>query len=98
MLKHLAVALLLAAVCGLAGGAYPERPIRLLVPSSAGSGPDTVARILATRLSIIFGQQIVADNRAGANGVLASETVARAAPDGYTLLMTSGGHTSYPHI
>ena len=98
MLKHLAVALLLAAVCGLAGGAYPERPIRLLVPSSAGSGPDTVARILATRLSIIFGQQIVADNRAGANGVLASETVARAAPDGYTLLMTSGGHTSNPHI
>jgi len=98
LLKHLAVALLLAAVSGLAGGAYPERPIRLLVPSSAGSGPDTVARILATRLGIIFGQQIVADNRAGANGVLASETVARAAPDGYTLLMTSGGHTSNPHI
>ncbi|MCE9642437.1 MAG: tripartite tricarboxylate transporter substrate binding protein [Betaproteobacteria bacterium] len=98
MVKRLAVAFVLAAAAGLAGGAYPERPIRLLVPSSPGSGPDTVARILATRLSATFGQQVVADNRAGANGVLASETVARATPDGYTLLMTSGGHTSNPHI
>ena len=98
MVKRLAVAFVLAAAAGLAGGAYPERPIRLLVPSSPGSGPDTVARILATRLSVTFGQQVVADNRAGANGVLASETVARATPDGYTLLMTSGGHTSNPHI
>lgn len=98
MVKRLAVAFILAAATGLAGGAYPERPIRLLVPSSPGSGPDTVARILATRLSATFGQQVVADNRAGANGVLASETVARATPDGYTLLMTSGGHTSNPHI
>ncbi len=98
MVKRLVVAFVLAAAAGLAGGAYPERPIRLLVPSSPGSGPDTVARILATRLSATFGQQVVADNRAGANGVLASETVARATPDGYTLLMTSGGHTSNPHI
>jgi tripartite-type tricarboxylate transporter receptor subunit TctC len=96
--ERLGVSLILAAVSGLVGAAYPERPIRLMVPSSAGSGPDAVARILATRLSIILGQQIVADNRAGANGVLASEIVARASPDGYTLLMTSGGHTSNPHI
>ena len=98
MVKRLAVAFVLAAAAGLAGGAYPERPIRLLVPSSPGSGPDTVARILATRLSATFGQQVVADNRAGATGVLASETVARATPDGYTVLLTSGGHTSNPHI
>ena len=98
MVKRLAVAFVLAAAAGLAGGAYPERPIRLLVPSSPGSGPDTVARILATRLSATFGQQVVADNRAGANGVLACVRVARATPDGYTLLMTSGGHTSNPHI
>ena len=98
MVKRLAVAFVLAAAAGLAGGVYPERPIRLLVPSSPGSGPDTVARILATRLSVTFGQQVVADNRAGANGVLACETGARATPDGYTLLMTSGGHTSNPHI
>lgn len=98
MITRLAVALILAAAAGYASGAYPERPIRLLVPSSPGSGPDVVARILAARLTAILGQQVVADNRAGANGVLASETVARATPDGYTLLMTSGGHTSNPHI
>ena len=98
MVKRLVVAFVLAAAAGLAGGAYPERPIRLLVPSSPGSGPDTVARILATRLSATFGQQVVADHRAGANGGRASESGARATPDGYTLLMTSGGHTSNPHI
>jgi tripartite-type tricarboxylate transporter receptor subunit TctC len=97
----------LALICGLiaawiltsvANAEYPERPIRLMVPSSAGSGPDAVARLLAARMGEKFGQQIVADNRAGANGVLASEIVARATPDGYTLLMTSGGHTINPHI
>ena len=81
-----------------AHAAYPERPIRLIVPSTAGSGPDAVARIVATRLGTMLGQQIVCDNRAGANGVLASELVARATPDGYTLLMTSGGHTINPHM
>ena len=96
--QRLAASLILAAVPGLVNGAYPERPVRLLVPSSAGSGPDVIARLLATRLTAIFGQQVVADNRAGANGVLASEMVARATPDGYTLLMTSSGHTSNPHI
>src|SRR4051812_2215525 len=93
-----AALLVLAITAFTAHGAYPDRPIRLMVPSSAGSGPDAVARLLATRLTSMLGQQIVADNRAGANGVLASEIVARATPDGYTLLMTSGGHTSNPHI
>ena len=97
LIKHLGIALLLAAVSGLAGGAYPERPIRLLVPSSAGSGPDTVARILATRLSIIFGQQIVADNRAARTGCLPARP-SRARRRMVSLLMTSGGHTSNPHI
>ena len=95
---RLAVAVLVAAVSGHVSGAYPERPVRLIVPSTPGSGPDAIARILATRLGAILGQQIVSDNRAGANGVLASEIVARAAPDGYTLLMTSSGHTANPHI
>jgi tripartite-type tricarboxylate transporter receptor subunit TctC len=98
VIKRLAIGTIFAALSGFVSGAYPERPIRLIVPSTAGSGPDAVARILATRLSVILGQQIVADNRAGANGVLASEIVARAAPDGYTVLMTSGGHTINPHI
>jgi tripartite-type tricarboxylate transporter receptor subunit TctC len=78
--------------------AYPERPIRLIVPSSAGSGPDLVGRIYANRLGIVLGQQIVVDNRAGANSIIGTETVARAAPDGYTLLITSGSHTTNPHV
>lgn len=97
-MKYFAIGLLLAAFAGTAAGAYPERPIRLIIPSTPGSGPDAVGRILATRLGVMLGQQVVADNRAGANGVLASELVARAAPDGHTLLMTSGGHTINPHI
>jgi tripartite-type tricarboxylate transporter receptor subunit TctC len=78
--------------------AYPERPIRLVVPSSAGSGPDLIARIFAHRLSAVLGQQIVVDNRAGANSIIGTEIVARAAPDGYTLLITSGSHTINPHV
>jgi tripartite-type tricarboxylate transporter receptor subunit TctC len=77
---------------------YPQRPVRLIVPSTPGSGPDGVGRILASRLGVALGQQIVVDNRAGANGILASEITARAAPDGYTLLITSGSHTINPHI
>jgi tripartite-type tricarboxylate transporter receptor subunit TctC len=85
-------------VSGAAAGAFPERPIRLIVPSTPGSGPDGVGRILAQRLSAILGQQIVVDNRAGANGIVASEIAARAAADGYTLLITSGSHTINPHV
>ena len=78
--------------------AYPDRPIRLVVPSSAGSGPDVIARIFAHRLSAVLGQQIVVDNRAGANSINGTEIVVRAAPDGYTLLITSGSHTINPHV
>jgi tripartite-type tricarboxylate transporter receptor subunit TctC len=95
-----ALGALLAALAlpGIATAAYPDRPIRLVIPSTPGSGPDGVGRILAQRLGSLLGQQIVVDNRAGANGILASEIAARAAPDGYTLLITSGSHTINPHI
>ena len=80
-----------------ATAAYPDRPIRFIVPSSAGSGPDVIARIFAHRLGAVLGQQIVVDNRAGANSIIGTELVVRAAPDGYTLLITSGSHTINPH-
>lgn len=98
MIKHLAASIVLALLAGTASAAYPERPVRLIIPSTPGSGPDAVARILAARLTTILGQQVVGDNRPGSNGVLASEIVARAAPDGHTVLMTSGRHTINPHI
>ena len=81
-------AALLAAHAGIAHGqAYPDRPIRLLVGYSAGGGVDAMARLVAPRLSTLLGQQVVVENRAGAAGVIAGDAVAKAAPDGYTLLL-----------
>lgn len=65
---------------------YPNRPMRLLVSSAAGGANDITARIVATKLGEITGQTALADNRAGANGVIAMETLRQATPDGYTLL------------
>lgn len=66
---------------------YPNRPIRIVVPNSPGSGADIVTRLVGNRLTAAWGQHIVIDNRAGASGNIAAEIGARAAPDGYTLLM-----------
>lgn len=66
---------------------YPVRPVRFLVPNPPGGGSDAVARILSQKLNELLGQQFVVDNRAGGGGIIANETVARANPDGYTLLL-----------
>jgi tripartite-type tricarboxylate transporter receptor subunit TctC len=68
---------------------YPDKPVRLIVPLSAGSAVDTLARIPAEKLSQLWGQQVVVDNRVGANGIIGTEAAAKAAPDGYTLLLTN---------
>jgi tripartite-type tricarboxylate transporter receptor subunit TctC len=65
--------------------AYPVRPVRLIIANQPGAAPDTVGRLVAAELTELWGQQIVVDNRPGATGLIAAETVARAAPDGYTL-------------
>jgi tripartite-type tricarboxylate transporter receptor subunit TctC len=76
-----------------AGGAlaqtYPSKPIRLIAPSSPGSGVDFVSRIVAQPLSDELGQQVVVDNRAGAGGNIGAETAAKAVPNGYTLIMAT---------
>jgi tripartite-type tricarboxylate transporter receptor subunit TctC len=65
---------------------YPNRPITLVLPFAAGSGTDTTTRIISQYLSAALGVGIVVENKAGANGMIAATYVARAAPDGYTLL------------
>jgi tripartite-type tricarboxylate transporter receptor subunit TctC len=70
---------------------WPARPIRLVVPFSAGGGTDVLARILAHALGESLGQQVIVENRVGAGGNLAMETVIRSAPDGYSLLMGTNG-------
>ncbi len=84
---------LAAALYVIAAGAfqqaYPSRPIRLIIPAAMGGPTDLVARALALKLSEPMGQQIIGENRAGANGTLGAEMVAKAAPDGYTLLVAS---------
>src|SRR2546423_983720 len=68
---------------------FPDRPIKMLVGFSAGGGTDVVARILAQKMSETIGQSVVVENRSGASGLIAAEAVAKASPDGYTLMMGS---------
>ena len=84
--------------CALAGAQYPDRPIRLIVGFPPGGAADILGRIAAQRLSESLGQQVVVDNRGGAGGLIATETAARANPDGYTLLFTSIPHVINPHL
>jgi tripartite-type tricarboxylate transporter receptor subunit TctC len=88
-----AAALIAAACCMTAGAAsaqdYPTRTITLVAPFPPGGGNDTLARIVAAKLTDALGQQVVVDNRAGAAGVIGTRAVAKAAPDGYTLLLAN---------
>ncbi len=78
--------------------AYPSKPVRLLVGFSPGGGTDVAARIIARKLGETWGQQVVVDNRAGAGGLLAFDMVAKANPDGYTLLATSPSFAIQPGL
>jgi tripartite-type tricarboxylate transporter receptor subunit TctC len=90
---------LLFAAQGASADTYPAKPIRLVVPFPAGSTTDLIGRIYGQKLSERIGQQVVVDNRGGAGGVVGTESVARSAPDGYTLLMgTIGTHSINPAL
>src|SRR5207237_6040252 len=92
MKRRSIVSLALAALSTAAAAQeYPTRPITLVVPYSAGGGNDIMARVAADKMSPVLGQQIVIENRGGAGGSIATRAVAKAAPDGYTLVIGGTG-------
>ena len=96
--RLVAIGLTLAAT-GAGAQPYPSKPITIVVPFGAGSGTDSIARIIGQYLQNALNQSVVIENKVGASGVLAATYVARAAPDGYTLLMaTNSTHSANPHL
>ena len=77
---------------------WPKQSIKFVVPFTAGSGTDIVARALAERLTTTLGQPVVIENKPGAGGTIAANQVAKANPDGYTLLVHSSGHGQPRHL
>jgi tripartite-type tricarboxylate transporter receptor subunit TctC len=101
-LNHLKHAILLAAMLAFAVAApaqtYPAKPIRIVVPAVPGGGTDILARLLSPRLTELFGQTIIVDNRGGAFTNIGTEIVARSAPDGYTVLIATTPHAINPGL
>jgi tripartite-type tricarboxylate transporter receptor subunit TctC len=89
--RWLAAGALAAAIAAPAHAAWPERPITLIIPASPGGTTDISARLIADKLGARLGQQVIVENRAGAAGIIGAQALARAKPDGYTLLMGNIG-------
>jgi tripartite-type tricarboxylate transporter receptor subunit TctC len=91
MNKLLAIVAAALGLAGIAHAQYPQKPIHVVVPFAAGGAVDVIARIIGEQLSRQVGQPVVVDNKAGANGNIATDFVAKAAPDGYTVLIAANG-------
>lgn len=94
----LVAGLLAASLSPAAAQGYPSRPVHLIVPFAPGGFTDVVARILGQKLSLALGQQFIVENKAGAGSTIGTDFVAKAAPDGYTLVMVSSTHVISPWI
>src|SRR5882672_9914183 len=91
-------AVLLALTAGAAADEYPDKPIRLIIPFPPGGSNDVVGRLVARHLSDQLHQQVFVDNRGGAGGTSGTDIAAKAAPDGYTLLVVSLAHAVNPWL
>lgn len=97
-MNRVAIAFAVLVFSATCAAAYPDRPIRLIVPAAPGGAIDVVGRIIGLKLTEVLGQNVVIDNRAGANNIIGTEIAARSLPDGYTLLTTAGAHTINPAV
>ena len=98
MLRSASILLFAALACPVLSQTYPARPVRIIVAFSAGGGTDLVARAVAQKLSERWGQSVLVDNRVGASGMIGADAVAKANPDGYTLLMASPQEIAVNHF
>lgn len=89
-----AFAVLLSLACSARAQTYPNRPVRILVPYAPGGITDIAARLVGAKLGEMWGQSVVVENKPGGNGLIAMTTLVKSAPDGYTLVMASGGDVS----
>ena len=107
MMKKLLLILLAVAITGVmfTGGigvahaqGFPNKPVRIVIPFSAGGSADNTARIINDKLSVLWGQPVIIEFKPGANAIIGSDFVAKSAPDGYTLLLTSPAHVVNPSV
>lgn len=98
ILRFVGISIVLALSAGGVHGAYPEKPVRIVVPYPAGGAADTTARIIGQHLSTRLGQPVIVENKPGASGSIGASAVASSSPDGYTLLLDATGHAVNPGL
>src|SRR3954470_11486400 len=96
--RLLASIAMILATAAVAKSPYPAKPVRMIVPFPPGGAVDVIGRIVAARLGERLGQNVVVDNRGGANAIIGTEIAVRAVPDGHTLLIVPAGHAITPSV